>query len=153
MAGCAASDDFYQQDYEGLYCVGCEQFYIPAELQDGRCVEHGTEPEHVRERNWFFRLSRYQDQLTKLISTGELRIEPAARRNEVAALGYGNDPDDYRRWWTDSDARVHVIGKGILRFHAVYWPAMLLSAGELPITIYVHEYLTAYGQKISKSLG
>ncbi|MGH8886757.1 MAG: methionine--tRNA ligase [Egibacteraceae bacterium] len=197
---CAASGDFYQQDYEGLYCVGCEQFYTPAELRDGRCVEHGTEPEHVRERNWFFRLSRYQDQLAKLISTGELRIEPATRRNEVAsfidggledfsisrsverargwgipvpddptqvvyvwwdalgnyitALGYGDGPDTYRHWWTDSDARVHVIGKGILRFHAVYWPAMLLSAGEpLPTTIYVHEYLTAYGRKISKSLG
>ena len=49
---------------------------------------------------------------------------------------------------------MHVIGKGILRFHAVYWPAMLLSAGEpLPDTIFVHGYLTVGGQKLSKSLG
>jgi methionyl-tRNA synthetase len=50
--------------------------------------------------------------------------------------------------------RVHVIGKGILRFHAVYWPAMLLSAGlPLPDEIFVHGYLTIGGRKMSKSLG
>ncbi|MFL6111665.1 MAG: class I tRNA ligase family protein, partial [Catenulispora sp.] len=55
--------------------------------------------------------------------------------------------------WPDSE-RVHVIGKGIIRFHAVYWPAMLLSAGlELPSRVLVHEYLTANGRKIGKSLG
>ncbi|WP_286156957.1 class I tRNA ligase family protein [Streptomyces sp. AA4] len=56
--------------------------------------------------------------------------------------------------WTNAAERVHVLGKGILRFHAVYWPALLLSAGErLPDTIFVHDYLTVYGAKISKSAG
>lgn len=60
----------------------------------------------------------------------------------------------YRRYWTENPRRVHVIGKGILRFHAVYWPAFLLSAGvPLPTTLVVHGYLTIEGQKMSKSLG
>ncbi|MGN6758460.1 MAG: methionine--tRNA ligase [Thermomicrobiales bacterium] len=76
--------------------------------------------------------------------------------NYITALGYGDGPDSplYTRYWRDNSQRVHVIGKGILRFHAVYWPAMLISAGEpLPTTLYVHEYLTVDGQTISKSLG
>jgi len=197
---CAASGDLYLKHYEGLYCVGCEQFYKPSELRGGRCPEHGTEPQRVEEENWFFRLSRYADQLHGLISSGRLRIEPAARRNEVlgfieggledfsasrstarargwgipvpddpgqviyvwwdalgnyvTALGYGAEGGDYRRWWTEADRRVHLAGKGVLRFHAVYWPAILLSAGEpLPTDILVHDYLTIGGSKISKSGG
>lgn len=74
--------------------------------------------------------------------------------NYITALGYGTDSSDYRTWWLESDERVHVIGKGILRFHAVYWPAFLLSAGEpLPTAIFVHDYLTVGGAKISKSAG
>ena len=74
--------------------------------------------------------------------------------NYITALGYGTDQADFRTWWEESDERVHVIGKGILRFHAVYWPAFLLSAGEpLPTAIYVHDYLTVNGAKISKSTG
>jgi len=197
---CAARGDLYQRDYQGLYCVGCEQFYKPGELSDGRCPEHGTPPEPVAERNWFFRLSRYGERLEKLITSGELRIEPAARRNEVlafirtgledisvsrsvarargwgipvpgdpgqviyvwfdalanyiATLGYGTGADDYRGWWTEADRRIHLVGKGVVRFHAVYWPAILASAGEpLPTEIAVHDYLTAGGRKISKSAG
>jgi methionyl-tRNA synthetase len=196
----AVADDLYLQDYKGLYCVGCEQFYKPGELDGGRCPEHGTEPEVVSERNWFFRLSRYKHPLLDAIESGRLRIEPEARRNEVvvfvragledisvsrsaerargwgipvpndpeqviyvwydalsnyiSALGYGDNGPDYQQWWVESDERVHVIGKGILRFHAVYWPAFLLSAGEpLPTAIYVHDYLTINGAKISKSTG
>ncbi|MGH7883888.1 MAG: methionine--tRNA ligase, partial [Candidatus Dormibacteraceae bacterium] len=197
---CAATGDFYQKEYEGLYCVGCEQFYAPDELIDGKCPEHDVPPETVREFNWFFRLSKYQDRLAQLIRSGELSIEPEHRKNEVlsfiegglvdfsisrsferahgwgipvpddpsqviyvwwdalanyiTAPGYGNNPGRYRRWWEESQARVHVIGKGILRFHAVYWPAMLLSAGQpLPTTIFIHEYLTVEGKKMSKSIG
>ncbi len=197
---CAASGDLYLKHYEGLYCVGCEQFYKPSELRGGRCPEHGTEPQRVAEENWFFRLSRYADQLHDLVSSGRLRIEPAARRNEVlglieggledfsasrstarargwgipvpddpsqviyvwwdalgnyvTALGYGTEGLDYRRWWSEADRRVHLAGKGVLRFHAVYWPAILLSAGEpLPTDILVHDYLTIGGSKISKSGG
>jgi methionyl-tRNA synthetase len=197
---CADRGDLYQKHYEGLYCVGCEQFYKPAELPGGLCPEHRTEPQVVAEENWFFRLSRYAGQLHDLISSGRLRIEPAARRNEVlgfiaggledfsvsrstarargwgipvpgdpgqviyvwwdalgnyiTAPGYGTDAAGYRRWWAGADRRVHVAGKGVLRFHAVYWPAILLSAGEpLPTDILVHDYLTIGGRKISKSGG
>ncbi|RCV50633.1 methionine--tRNA ligase [Marinitenerispora sediminis] len=77
-----------------------------------------------------------------------------ALANYITAPGYGSDDAGFAHWWTEGGERVHVIGKGIIRFHAVYWPAMLLSAGlTLPSTIFVHEYLTADGQKISKSAG
>ena len=198
---CAASGDLYRKSYQGLYCVGCEQFYTEAELANGKCPDHGTPPELVAEENWFFRLSRYAGQLADLISTGELRIEPASRRNEVLgfiasgledfsasrsvgrARGWGigvpGDPSqviyvwwdalgnyitslnagaaapreaDYQRWWANADRRVHLVGKGVLRFHAVYWPAILLSAGHpLPTEIFVHDYLTVDGRRISKS--
>ncbi len=69
----------------------------------------------------------------------------------ITGIGYGSDEDTFRKFWP---ADVHVIGKGILRFHAVYWPAMLLSAGlELPKMVFVHGYITIEGQKMSKSLG
>ncbi|SBW25357.1 Methionine-tRNA ligase [Candidatus Protofrankia californiensis] len=199
-AACAERGDFYRKSYSGLYCIGCELFYAPDELIDGRCPEHGTIPETVEENNWFFRLSRYSEQLEDLIASDTLKIEPASRKREVlsfvrsgledfsvsrsmtrargwgipvpgdpdqviyvwfdalanyiTAPGYGHDEASFRHWWTDADQRVHVIGKGIIRFHAVYWPAMLLSAGlTLPDTIFVHEYLTAGGAKISKSAG
>ncbi|MFG3204209.1 methionine--tRNA ligase [Streptomyces sp. NPDC048192] len=197
---CAAAGDLYRKHYEGLYCVGCEQFYTEAELVDGRCAEHGTEPQRVAEENWFFRPSRYAGRLHELIAGGALRVEPAARRNEVLALiagglhdfsvsrshtrargwgipvpgdpsqvvyvwwdalgnyvtslGYGTDDPAYRTWWADGERRTHLVGKGVVRFHAVYWPAMLLSAGlPLPTDILVHDYLTVGGRKISKSGG
>lgn len=68
-----------------------------------------------------------------------------------SGIGFGWDKKLYQKWWP---ADLHVIGKGISRFHAVYWPAFLLSAGlPLPKKILVHEYLTVNGQKMSKSLG
>lgn len=74
--------------------------------------------------------------------------------NYITALDYANEGELYQKYWQNSPSRVHVIGKGIIRFHAVYWPAMLLSAGvPLPTTIFVHGYVTIGGQKISKSLG
>jgi methionyl-tRNA synthetase len=78
-----------------------------------------------------------------------------ALANYISALGFGaDDSPDYRRWWVESDDRVHVVGKGILRFHAVYWPAFLASAGQPPPTrIQVHPYLTAGGAKLAKSNG
>ena len=132
-------------------------------------------PDLVSERNFFFRLSNYGDQLLDAIESGRLRVVPDSRRNEVTgfirsgltdisisrsagrargwgipvpgsddqvmyvwidaltnytnALGWTRDSEEYRRYWVDAGHRVHVVGKGVLRFHAVYWPAMLLSAG------------------------
>ncbi len=69
----------------------------------------------------------------------------------LTGIGYGTNEEEFSKYWP---ANVHVIGKGILRFHAIYWPAMLLSAGlKLPKTIFVHGYITVEGQKMSKSLG
>jgi methionyl-tRNA synthetase len=75
--------------------------------------------------------------------------------NYLTALGYGGPTSaDLERWWTGASRRIHLVGKGVLWFHAVYWPAMLLSAGEaLPTDIAVHDYLTVGGSKISKSRG
>ena len=75
-----------------------------------------------------------------------------ALSNYITALGYGSEDEKrFIKYWP---ADIHIIGKGIIRFHAVYWPAILLSAGiKLPRLIYVHGYLTINGQKISKSLG
>ena len=82
----AARDDFYLRRYEGEYCVGCEQFYAPTDLEDGCCPDHLVPTERVAEENWFFRLSRYEDDLRELVTSGALRIEPAAYRNEVLAF-------------------------------------------------------------------
>ena len=77
-----------------------------------------------------------------------------ALANYITALGSGSDGEDYHEWWSESYERLHVIGKGIIRFHAIYWPAILRSAEQpLPTTIFVHDYVTVEGQKLSKSLG
>ena len=173
---CAHRGDLYERPYTGSYCVGCEQFYDPADLVDGGCAEHGQVIETVTETNWFFRLSDYADQLIELIATNTLRITPEPFRAEVlsfvrrglddisvsrsierahgwgiavpddptqviyvwfdaltnyiSALDYGIQGDLYQQWWRNADERIHVVGKGITRFHAVFWPAFLLSAGE-----------------------
>ncbi|MFI5491377.1 methionine--tRNA ligase [Actinoplanes sp. NPDC051859] len=196
----AARGDFYRRNYDGLYCQGCEQFLAATDLRDGTCPEHGTAPDAVTESNWFFRLSRYADEILAVLESGRVRIEPTAKRNEVlafvragltdisvsrpavraagwgipvpddpdqvvyvwwdalanyiTALGYGGAGSAYQRWWVDATERVHVIGKGIVRFHAVYWLALLLSTGQpLPSAIFVHDYLTVAGTKLAKSAG
>jgi len=74
-----------------------------------------------------------------------------ALSNYLNALDYSENGPKLKKYWP---ADLHIIGKGILRFHTVYWPAMLLSAGlSLPKKIFVHGYLTSGGQKMSKSLG
>lgn len=196
---CEKAGDIYKKLYEGLYCVGCETFYTTSELDENEeCFEHpGTKLVKVAEENYFFKLSRYQNQLIDLIERDELRIIPLTRKNEVLAflkqplqdisisrsneraknwgvpvpgddsqrmyvwfdalniyqsgIGFGSNEEKYKKWWP---ADVHVIGKGITRFHTVYWPAFLLSAGlPLPKSIFVHGYITAEGRKMSKSLG
>jgi methionyl-tRNA synthetase len=74
--------------------------------------------------------------------------------NYITALGYAEDSPLFHHYWLENPYRVHVIGKGITRFHAVYWPAMLLSAGlPLPTSLFIHGYITLNGEKVSKSLG
>jgi methionyl-tRNA synthetase len=77
-----------------------------------------------------------------------------ALSNYITALGYADEARAFQQFWLEGATRTHVIGKDIVRFHAVYWPAFLLSAGlPLPTEIFVHGFLTLNGQKISKSLG
>ncbi|EKD58268.1 MAG: hypothetical protein ACD_56C00161G0005 [uncultured bacterium] len=77
-----------------------------------------------------------------------------ALSNYITALDYASEGDLFKKYWLENNNRVHVIGKGILRFHAIYWPAMLLSANiPVPTMILSHEYLTINNQKISKTLG
>ncbi len=193
-------DDIYKKKYKGLYCVGCETFYTEKDLENGVCPEHQTKPEIVEEENYFFRLSRYQNDIEDYIRSDRLRIIPESRKNEILefirggledfsisrsrerakawgipvpgddsqimyvwfdalsnyinAVGYANNPASFKTRWEESARIIHVIGKGITRFHAVYWPAMLLSAGiRLPDEIFIHGYVTIGGKKISKSLG
>lgn len=196
---CEKNGDIYKKKYKGLYCVGCELFYTPEELDaNGECFEHpGKKLEEVEEENYFFKLSRYKEDLIKLLESDQLTIVPSYRKNEVlsflkgdlqdisvsrsneraknwgvpvpednsqrmyvwfdalniyqSGVGFGSDEKKYKKWWP---ADVHAIGKGIIRFHAVYWPAFLISAGlQLPKKLFVHEYITVNGQKMSKTLG
>lgn len=77
-----------------------------------------------------------------------------ALTNYVTALGYADGGELYDTFWRTNPNRVHCLGKGVLRFHALYWPAMLLSVGAAPPSeLFVHGYITDKGRKLSKSLG
>jgi methionyl-tRNA synthetase len=192
----AAAGDLYLGRYEGYYCVGCEAFKRSDELvstpgQPLRCPIHPMrEVNWMEEENWFFRLSRYQDRLLKLLEERPGFIQPESRLNEIrrlieggledisvsrsrlpwgvpwpgdeshtvyvwldaltnylSAIGF---PDEcYREYWP---ADFHVIGKDITRFHCIYWPAFLMSAGvELPEAVWAHGFVTFGGSKLSKS--
>ncbi|MEK9157595.1 MAG: class I tRNA ligase family protein [Patescibacteria group bacterium] len=190
-----AKGDLYKKDYEGLYCVGHEAFIKKSELVDGLCPLHKTEPEVVKEQNWFFKLTNYKSEIRKRIESGEFEILPHTKKNEllnllddaedvsfsrpastltwgipvpddasqtiyvwadaltnyISALGWADDSKEFKKYWP---ANVHLVGKDILRFHAMIWPAMLLSAGiELPKAIYVHGFINANGEKMSKTTG
>ena len=192
---CKSAGDIYKKEYRGLYCVGCEQFYESEELnKNGECFEHpGRKLGKVAEENYFFKLSKYQNQLERVLEKDELKIIPEFRKTEILnflkqglkdiSISRSNERaknwgvpipgDDSQRmyvwfdalniyrsgienrkdsaWWP---ADLHVIGKGIVRFHAIYWPAFLISAGlSLPKSLFVHGYLTVDGQKMSKTVG
>ena len=191
---CFDKGDIYKKEYSGLYCVGCELFYELEELnENGECYEHpGKKLETVKEENYFFKLSKYQEGLKRIIETEEIKIIPETRKNEILSFinsglkdisisrsnnraknwGVPVPGDDNQRMyvWFDAlniyrsglgekyddfwPADLHVIGKGIIRFHAIYWPAFLLSAGiPLPKAIFVHGYFTVDGKKMSKTIG
>lgn len=80
-------DDFYERSYRGKYCVGCESFKQDSDITDGKCALHPTrELEDVEEKNWFFRLSKYQGFLEDLIRNNPDFIRPESRRNEILGL-------------------------------------------------------------------
>lgn len=189
------SGKIYEGEYEGLYCVGHEAFLTASELDsEGKCPDHGTLPEKVKEKNWFFKLSEYQDTLRQLIESNELAIEPASKKKEIlsfisqgledisisrrnvewaiplpwdanqtiyvwldelfnycSAIGYGEDDAKFKSLWP---ADLHLIGKDIMKFHCIIWPALLLAIGEeLPKKIFAHGYFTVDGKKMGKTLG
>jgi len=185
----------YEDTYAGFYCVGCEAFKTEAELVDGKCPEHGIEPEWIEETNYFFRLSAFQEQLLELYDARPDFVLPRFRYNEarsfiagglqdfslsragqpwgiplpwdesqvvyvwvdalinyLSALTYAREGEDLRaQFWPEVR---HLIGKDILRFHCVFWPALLLAAGyDVPKQLFVHGYLQLDDRKISKSVG
>ncbi len=82
--------EIYLHEYGGYYCVGCERFYTPKELVDGKCPQHLKEPEFIKEKNYFFRMSKYQEWLIGYIQDNPDFIQPDSRRNEV--LGFLKNP-------------------------------------------------------------
>lgn len=185
----------YESEYEGLYCSGCEKFITEKDLVNGECPDHRRKPELIKEKNYFFKLSKYLPQVERLIDEGRIKIYPESRRREVlglfkqelndfsvsrehvkwgipvpfdssqvtyvwvdalsnyiTALGYGQADDvNFKKFWP---VDLHVIGKDILKFHCVYWPAMLLAADiEVPQNIFITGYFTIDGQKMSKTIG
>lgn len=78
-----------------------------------------------------------------------------ALSNYITALGFGSEDEAlYQKYWTNAQKRIHVIGKDIIKFHGIYWPAMLMSAGlPLPTHLFTHGFITVDGQKMSKTLG
>jgi methionyl-tRNA synthetase len=187
--------DIYEGVYEGWYCVSCEEFKQEKDLVDGCCPLHPTvKPEWIREKNFFFRLSKYQQPLLDHFAAHQSFLEPDIRRNEIlrliegglqdisvsragqswgiplpwdptsvvyvwfdalinyaSAVGLGQHADMMEKWWP---ADLHIVGKDITRFHAVFWPAMLMAAGlPLPRRVFGHGFLTIDGQRMSKTLG
>ncbi|WP_066120147.1 methionine--tRNA ligase [Geminocystis sp. NIES-3709] len=193
-------NDIYLDQQQGWYCVACEEFKEKRELlEDNYCPIHtNLKAEWRDEQNYFFRLSRYQNQLEEFYQSNPDFIQPETRCNEVlnfvkqglqdfsisrinVSWGFPipNDPNHTIYVWFDAllgyitalleddeeptienavkkwyPFDLHLIGKDILRFHAVYWPAMLMSAKlPLPKQVFGHGFLTKDGQKMGKSLG
>ena len=196
--------DIYKANYKGWYCVGCEEYKDEADMDgEHNCPVHQKPCEEREEENYFFKLSKYQEEIENLLETNPDFVSPSSRRNEVlgwvkeglrdfsisrASVPWGipisKDPSQTIYVWFDAlngylsalyedeeeglaenatigdlhergwPASVHIIGKDILRFHAVYWPGMLLSAGlDLPGRVFGHGFLTKDGLKMGKSLG
>ncbi len=189
--------DIYKSAYKGLYCTPCESFWTENQLVDGKCPDCGRDVKYAEEEAYFFRASKYADQVRALLEAGEY-LQPQSRVNEMinnfidcegglqdlcvtrttftwgvpvdfdpghvvyvwldalfnytTALGFLNDQnDDYDKYWP---ADVHFVGKEIVRFHAIYWPAFLMSMDmPLPKKVYGHGWLNFNGVKMSKSIG
>jgi methionyl-tRNA synthetase len=194
----AANGDIYLGHYEGFYALRDEDFYPEDQLTtlaDGtRVAPTGAPVEWVREPNYLFRLSAYQERLLAHYDANPDFVGPASKRNEmlsfirgglndvsvsrssftwgipvpgdpshvmyvwldalanyITALGY---PDQTGTLWRFWPADLHIVGKDIQRFHAIYWPAFLMAAGlPVPKRIFAHGWWTVEGQKMSKSVG
>src|SRR5262245_1017788 len=211
-----ANGDIYLGTYEGWYCPN-EGFRNATDVQETArgtiCPNHPDVPlQWLTEKNWFFRLSAYQERLERHFSEHPDFVQPDYRRNEmlgfirggledfsisrertpggwgipfpvagngetsqredgswdpeagkiyvwfdalinyITGAGFLEQPEDFERWWP---ADLHVIGKDIARFHTIFWPAMLWSAGlEAPRRVWVHGWLlAAKGERMSKSRG
>lgn len=188
--------DIYKSQYEGWYCTPCETFFTEHQLKEGKCPDCGREVEMVKEESYFFRLSKYQDKLIRLLEENSEFLQPSTRQNEmlnnflrpgledlcvsrtsftwgipvefdpghivyvwvdalsnyITALGYGSGDDEkFKKYWP---ADVHVVGKEIVRFHSIIWPAMLMALNlPLPKQIFGHGWLVINGGKMSKSVG
>ena len=187
--------DIYKGTYKGKYCTPCESFWTESQLVDGKCPDCGREVQDAEEEAYFFRLSRYADQVRDLLENTDF-LQPRSRVHEmvknfldpgledlcvsrtsfswgipvdfdpkhvvyvwvdalsnyITALGYDNDRyHDYDKgWWPG----VNIVGKEIVRFHSIIWPAMLMSMGlPLPKHVYGHGWLVIDGGKMSKSKG
>ena len=184
----------YKGQYIGQYCV-FDELYVDVVGPGAPCPECGRPTETVKEENYFFKLSAFQDKLLRLYTEQPDSIRPETRRNEVisfvrsglrdlsvsrstfswgipvpddpkhviyvwmdalanyiTALGYGsNDTQLFDKFWP---ANLQMIGKEIVRFHCVYWPAFLMAAGlPLPQRIHAHGWLLFEENKMSKSRG
>ncbi|MCT4597081.1 MAG: methionine--tRNA ligase [Vallitalea sp.] len=188
--------DIYKDAYEGWYCTPCESFFTERQLEDGKCPDCGRPVDKIKEEAYFFKLSKYQDQLIEYIESHEEFIQPKTRQNEmlnnflrpgledlcvsrtsfswgipvefdkghvvyvwldalsnyISALGYLSEDDEkYKKYWP---ADVHLVGKEIVRFHTIIWPAMLMALNlPLPKQVFGHGWLVIDGGKMSKSKG
>jgi methionyl-tRNA synthetase len=191
-------DQIYLGHYEGWYAVRDEDFYSVDDLTtlaDGtKIAPTGAPVEWVREPNYLFRLSQWQDALLAHYNENPDFLGPDGKRREmlsfirgglndlsisrssftwgipvpndpghvmyvwldalanyITALGYPDTTNPLWRFWP---ADLHLVGKDIQRFHAIYWPAFLMAAGlPVPKRIFSHGWWTADGQKMSKSVG
>jgi methionyl-tRNA synthetase len=189
-----AKGDIYLGEYEDWYCVPCESYFTELQAKEGMCPDCGRPLERLKEESYFFKMSRYGDELLQYLDDYKDFVMPEIRYNEVASfvkgglrdlsisrttftwgipvpgnpkhvvyvwfdaltnyltgIGFLKDQELFEQFWP-CDA--HLIGKDILRFHAVYWPSFLMSAGiELPRHVFAHGWWTVDGQKMSKSVG
>jgi len=172
--------DIYFGSYGGYYCFGCERFLTEKEIIDKKCPEHGKEPQYIEEKNYFFKMSKYQDWLISHIKDHPDYIRPERYKNEVlaflrepledlcisrpktrlqwvdalinyvTALNYP-DGDKFKKFWPAAE---HLIAKDIVKPHGIYWPTMLKAAGIEPFKhLNVHGYWNSDASKMSKSLG
>lgn len=188
--------DIYKSNYEGWYCTPCEAFWTKTQLVDGKCPDCGRPVELMKEESYFFKLSKYQDRIQKLIEEDKEFLQPTTRQNEmlnnfikpglqdlcvsrtsfdwgikvpfdpkhviyvwidaltnyITALGYGSDDDSkFKKYWP---ADIHMMGKEIIRFHSIIWPAILMALDlPLPKKVYGHGWLMFNNDKMSKSKG